>query len=216
MFFGRNRFRLERNHRSKRLVRSPSPLLAKRNPRLRKTESVFAFSIRFANAPESDARFAIAANRWVETEFPLLISPHQPFKDLGAISWEPTADLKATVAFAGETFETEDQRNWTDASFKTYCTPLERPFPVEIETGSLVDQRITVELRIQRCAIQYFQRTRPRINFCQCKRRKIAAINRHLRQQLWQAIDRGRASPPGGPAPRSLSSRGSLRRSAMA
>jgi len=86
-----------------------------------------------------------SANRWIETEFPLFISPHQPFKGLGAISWEPTADLKATVAFAGETFETEDQRNWTDASFKTYCTPLERPFPVEIETGSLVDQRITVE-----------------------------------------------------------------------
>ena len=86
-----------------------------------------------------------SANRWIETEFPLFISPHQPFKGLGAISWEPTADLKATVAFAGETFETEDQRNWTDASFKTYCTPLERPFPVEIETGSRVDQRITVE-----------------------------------------------------------------------
>ena len=85
-------------------------------------------------------------HRWVESEFPLFIAPHQPFKDLGAISWEPAADLKATVNFAGEVFETEDQRNWTDASFKTYCTPLEKPFPAVIEAGTRVDQSITVEL----------------------------------------------------------------------
>ena len=85
-------------------------------------------------------------HRWVESEFPLFIAPHQPFKDLGAISWEPAADLKATVTFAGEVFETEDQRNWTDASFKTYCTPLQKPFPAVIEAGTRVEQSITVEL----------------------------------------------------------------------
>lgn len=25
--------------------------------------------------------------------------------------------------FEGDVFEMEDQRNWTDASYKTYCTP---------------------------------------------------------------------------------------------
>jgi D-apionolactonase len=84
--------------------------------------------------------------RWLESEFPLFIAPHQPFKDLDTVSWEPAAGLKATVNFAGEVFETEDQRNWTDASFKTYCTPLEKPFPVVIEAGSRVDQSITVEV----------------------------------------------------------------------
>jgi len=74
------------------------------------------------------------------------VAPHQPFKDLGAITWEPAAGLQATVAFSGEVFETEDQRNWTDASFKTYCTPLDRPFPVEIEIGTEVNQGITIEL----------------------------------------------------------------------
>ena len=83
---------------------------------------------------------------WTETKFPLFISPHQPFKGLGEIAWEPVSNLKATVTFDGEVFETEDHRNWTDASFKTYCTPLERPFPVEIEAGTRVDQRIMVEL----------------------------------------------------------------------
>ena len=35
----------------------------------------------------------------------------------------------------GETFETEDQRNWSDASFKTYGTPLHLPYPVEVAGG---------------------------------------------------------------------------------
>jgi len=84
-------------------------------------------------------------NSWVESEFPLFIAPHQPFKDLGSLSWKPSPDLEASVTFGGEVFETEDQRNWTDASFKTYCTPLERPFPAEIEAGATVDQWITIE-----------------------------------------------------------------------
>ena len=83
---------------------------------------------------------------WVESEFPLFISPHQPFKNLAAISWKPTRNLEATVSFAGDVFETEDQRNWTDASFKTYCTPLDKPFPAEITAGTPVHQQITVEL----------------------------------------------------------------------
>jgi D-apionolactonase len=36
--------------------------------------------------------------------------------------------------FSGDLFEIEDQRNWGDASFKTYCTPL-KGFPREIPKG---------------------------------------------------------------------------------
>jgi hypothetical protein len=86
------------------------------------------------------------SNTWLESEFPLFISPHQPFKNLSAISWVPVADLETTVTFAGDVFETEDQRNWTDASFKTYCTPLEKPFPATIEAGTKIIQSITLEL----------------------------------------------------------------------
>ena len=50
------------------------------------------------------------------------------------------------VIMEGDTFETEDQRNWTDASFKTYCTPLGLPFPVEIKKGDVVEQSITIGL----------------------------------------------------------------------
>ena len=35
----------------------------------------------------------------------------------------------ANVAFDGDIFEMEDQRNWTDASYKIYSTPLRLPFP---------------------------------------------------------------------------------------
>ncbi len=50
-------------------------------------------------------------------------------------------------------FETEDQRNWTDASFKTYGTPLELPFPVSIENGTRVRQSVRLRFVGQRTAV---------------------------------------------------------------
>ena len=78
--------------------------------------------------------------------FPGSIAPHQPFKDLAAISHEVLPGLTAEVRFEGDLFETEDHRNWTDANFKTYCTPLDRPFPVEVRRGQEVRQAVTVKL----------------------------------------------------------------------
>jgi hypothetical protein len=46
----------------------------------------------------------------------------------------------------GDTFETEDQRNWSDGSFKTYCTPLALPFPVEVTAGTAIRQEILLTL----------------------------------------------------------------------
>lgn len=78
--------------------------------------------------------------------FPNQISPHQPFQDIKSITHPVTSDLKATVTFEGEVFEMEDQRNWTDASFKTYSTPLTLPYPVEISTGSHFEHLVTLGL----------------------------------------------------------------------
>src|SRR6266436_4368568 len=65
--------------------------------------------------------------------FPKSISPHQPFFDLKAISYEVvTTGITARIEFAGEVFEMEDQRNWSDASFKTYSTPQSLPKPVTV------------------------------------------------------------------------------------
>lgn len=79
--------------------------------------------------------------------FPRLVSPQQPFLALRSILHSPAPGVRVTVRMEGEVFETEDQRNWIDGSFKTYGTPLSLPLPVQIEKGSAIEQsvEITVE-----------------------------------------------------------------------
>ncbi len=89
--------------------------------------------------------------------FPALIGPQHhangrpaavlPFIDMQELTFEVEPDVTATIQFEGELFETEDQRNWTDASYKTYGTSLRLPFPVEVAAGTRVDQSITLALR---------------------------------------------------------------------
>jgi hypothetical protein len=81
-----------------------------------------------------------------EGQFPNFISPHQPAVNLNAVTHEVGSGIRARVTFEGEVFEMEDQRNWTDASFKTYCTPLEIPYPVQLNTGDTVSQKIRISL----------------------------------------------------------------------
>ncbi|HEX8198928.1 MAG TPA: hypothetical protein VF590_00470, partial [Isosphaeraceae bacterium] len=79
--------------------------------------------------------------------FPQAIAPHQPFRMIRAIAHEVAPGLRAEVRFAGEVFEMEDQRNWTDASFKTYSTPLEWPFPVAVPAGTSLAQSVVLTLQ---------------------------------------------------------------------
>jgi D-apionolactonase len=79
-----------------------------------------------------------------ESRFPTLVSPHQPFFDIYAMSHEPLPNVVAEVRFSGEIFETEDQRNWSDASFKTYSTPLAIPYPVPVKKGDRLSQGCTL------------------------------------------------------------------------
>jgi len=81
------------------------------------------------------------------SRFPAAIAPHQPFLDVAAMCFRVNSELDAELAFAGDVFETEDQRNWTDASFKTYSTPLSLPYPASIEEGTTVSQTVTLRLR---------------------------------------------------------------------
>nr|BFF12854.1 hypothetical protein GCM10025699_41570 [Microbacterium flavescens] len=77
------------------------------------------------------------------TRFPLEIAPHQPARDVAALAWT-AGGLALALDLHGEVFEMEDQRNWTDASFKTYSRPLDRPFPYEIPAGGAVRQSIAL------------------------------------------------------------------------
>ncbi|MFJ6653391.1 hypothetical protein ACIQLJ_11400 [Microbacterium sp. NPDC091313] len=75
--------------------------------------------------------------------FPPEISPHQPVADIAALAWRSDAG-PAEIAFTGDVFEMEDQRNWTDASFKTYSRPLVLPFPYPVAAGERVHQSVRV------------------------------------------------------------------------
>jgi len=73
--------------------------------------------------------------------------PPLPFTDIAAMSHEVFPGVQAEVRFRGDAFEMEDQRNWTDASFKTFSTPLHLPYPVEILAGTQVSQAVKLTLQ---------------------------------------------------------------------
>lgn len=77
------------------------------------------------------------------TRFPEAISPHQPVRDIAGLAWHADG-LDVDVAFDGDVFEMEDQRNWSDASFKTYSRPLDLPFPYPIAAGERVQQALRI------------------------------------------------------------------------
>lgn len=78
--------------------------------------------------------------------FPDVISPHQPFFDIQSIRHMTDEGIGVQLDFKGDVFEMEDQRNWTDASYKTYCTPLAVPFPAAVSAGQAVTQRVRLEI----------------------------------------------------------------------
>lgn len=81
--------------------------------------------------------------------FPKAIDPSAPaegFHAMRALEHEVSSELGMRFRFEGDLFEMEDQRNWTDASFKTFSTPLHLPIPVEVERGTRIDQSVLLEL----------------------------------------------------------------------
>ncbi|MDF3214122.1 hypothetical protein EN962_10250 [Mesorhizobium sp. M7A.F.Ca.CA.001.09.2.1] len=80
----------------------------------------------------------------VATKLPLLIDPWQPFKHLRAITHEVQPGIVAECRMEGDTFEMEDQRNWSDASYKTYVRPLALPWPYVLPVGQTVSQTVSL------------------------------------------------------------------------
>jgi D-apionolactonase len=76
--------------------------------------------------------------------FPRFIAPQNPFQDIVGLQHAAGSGADVRIALEGDIFETEDQRNWSDASYKTFCTPLSRPFPVEVKSGARVWQRVVI------------------------------------------------------------------------
>ncbi|MGH2589927.1 MAG: hypothetical protein ACRDGW_03920, partial [Actinomycetota bacterium] len=91
----------------------------------------------------------------VRGELPRMIGP-QGFEDGVYVPlFPPVSELEIELEsggrvrfeFEGDLFEMEDQRNWTDASFKSYCTPLSLGFPHELAAADRIRQcvRVAVE-----------------------------------------------------------------------
>jgi D-apionolactonase len=74
--------------------------------------------------------------------FPVLVAPQNPFKNIRKLKWN-FENRWYELIFEGDIFETEDQRNWSDASFKTFCTPADLPIPVTLPIGTKIFQRTT-------------------------------------------------------------------------
>ena len=77
-----------------------------------------------------------------DSVFPEQIDPKQPIMDIRALTHEVCPGLRVTCTMEGDTFEMEDQRNWTDASYKTYVRPLGLPFPYTLKSGEKIAQSV--------------------------------------------------------------------------
>jgi D-apionolactonase len=69
------------------------------------------------------------------------------FPAFSQLTIDLTSEVRAQLDFEGDLFEMEDQRNWTDASFKTYCTPLSLGFPHQARQGQRIKQSFTVSVQ---------------------------------------------------------------------
>ncbi len=104
---------------------------------------VFAGSAFEARSPSSHSTGELPASvgpqRFDGETFPPLFDA---FDWLRMVSRDGVA---VEFAFDGDEFEMEDQRNWTDASFKTYSrTPQTRADPWPLGAGTELRQRVTI------------------------------------------------------------------------
>jgi D-apionolactonase len=88
----------------------------------------------------------------IEGEFPSLIGPqrvvdgvyHALFPAYDRLDIQLEGGGSLLFEFEGDLWETEDHRNWTDANFKTYSTPIALGFPHTLAAGGSLVQRVTV------------------------------------------------------------------------
>jgi hypothetical protein len=68
----------------------------------------------------------------------------EPYEELAI---EVVDGLEAVVRLEGDVLELQDHRNWTDANFKSYATPLALGFPFDSTDGARIHQVLTVTSR---------------------------------------------------------------------
>lgn len=83
------------------------------------------------------------------SQFPVLINSTQPFTDISGMHWVTTGGVKIELNFEGGDFETEDQRNWTDDSYKTYSGPQYKTPMLKLNAGDTMHQKVTLSIKGQ-------------------------------------------------------------------
>jgi len=97
---------------------------------------------------------ARSGGEWSSGVLPTTIGPQSIVDGLPAPLFPSFTELEVDLGggrtvrfeFEGDEFETEDQRNWTDASFKTYSTPLSLGFPHRAEKGQRLRQVVRMNV----------------------------------------------------------------------
>ncbi|QIG52180.1 hypothetical protein G5V57_33465 [Nordella sp. HKS 07] len=92
------------------------------------------------------ARVETADGGTIDTEFPDLISPAQPILNMRAIAHEFAPGARVVCRMEGDVYEMEDQRNWMDASYKTYVRPLAKPWPYTLKAGEKLAQKVSLRI----------------------------------------------------------------------
>lgn len=80
------------------------------------------------------------------SRFPERISPWQPFTQIRALRHRFAPGGWAVCQFEGDDYEMEDQRNFSDASFKTYSRSNFMPRPFRLDAGAVFRRSITLRL----------------------------------------------------------------------
>ena len=91
------------------------------------------------------------SGRLTEGALPKLVGPQliidgeiKPlFPAFEELEIDATPQLSLRLQMEGDLFEMEDQRNWTDGSFKTYSTPVGQPVPHHARAGQQFRQRVS-------------------------------------------------------------------------
>jgi hypothetical protein len=132
---------------------------------------VLLHPLRLAGGP---VRVIHGDGRVDDTVFPVEVAPQQPFLDVHGLEHStPEKSSAVRIELDGDTFETEDQRNWSDASFKTYSRPLAFPSPYRIEEGATIEQSVRVVAAGSRVPVVRDRKpqapvapSRPRVGVC--------------------------------------------------
>jgi D-apionolactonase len=74
-------------------------------------------------------------------------SPISGSEAMRGLTYQAAPGLELSIQFEGDVFQMEDQRAWTDSSYKSFCTPLEQPCPIQITKGTRVNQVVVLRVK---------------------------------------------------------------------